>query len=269
MLPLRRRGAMRLRSLAATVLGCLLLAACGGSGASSEPSPSAGSVAGSWVLEAGTVDGNGMPILDDHRVTLVIEGSRIGGTAACNGYGGRVVTAPGGLRIDELGQTEMGCEEPAMALEAQFMNALGRVRQIVREGDELVIRGDDVELRFSGLPAVPTADLIETEWVLDMILTGDVAAAPLGKRATLQLDADGTFSGSTGCRTFSGEWTESGDQIMAPSFGMDQRECPAELSDQDGHVVSIIGDGFIPSVDGDLLTLMDPGGMGLVYRAGD
>jgi hypothetical protein len=48
---------------------------------------------------------------------------------------------------------------------------------------------------------------------------------------------------------------------------MDETECPADLIDQDSHVVSVIGDGFIPSVEGELLTLMDPGGIGLVYRA--
>lgn len=30
--------------------------------------------------------------------------------------------------------------------------------------------------------------------------------------------------------------------------------------------MSVIGDGFVPSVEGDLLTLLDPGGDGLVYR---
>ena len=38
---------------------------------------------------------------------------------------------------------------------------------------------------------------------------------------------------------------------------------------QDTHVVSVIGDGFVPTIDGDLLTLTDPGGVGLVYRAGE
>jgi hypothetical protein len=32
--------------------------------------------------------------------------------------------------------------------------------------------------------------------------------------------------------------------------------------------VSVIGDGFIPTIDGELLTLMDPEGIGLVYRSG-
>jgi hypothetical protein len=48
---------------------------------------------------------------------------------------------------------------------------------------------------------------------------------------------------------------------------MGEAECPAALSEQDSHVVSVIGDGFVPSIEGDLLTLLDPGGVGLVYRA--
>jgi hypothetical protein len=48
---------------------------------------------------------------------------------------------------------------------------------------------------------------------------------------------------------------------------MGETECPAELSEQDSHVVGVIGDGFVPSIKGDLLTLLDPGGVGLVYRA--
>lgn len=32
-------------------------------------------------------------------------------------------------------------------------------------------------------------------------------------------------------------------------------------------MVSVIGDGFVPSIEGDLLTHTDPGGVGLVDRA--
>jgi hypothetical protein len=50
---------------------------------------------------------------------------------------------------------------------------------------------------------------------------------------------------------------------------MDDAECAAGLAHQDATIVSVVGDGFVPSIDGDLLTLTDPGGAGLVYRAGD
>jgi heat shock protein HslJ len=163
--------------------------------------------------------------------------------------------------------TAMGCEEPVMAAEAAYTAALTAVESIGGEGGELVLSGPNVELRFSALAPPPTAEVVDTVWVLETLFVGDVASSPLGEPATLELRADGTFSGSTGCRSFSGEWLEQSEQIVAPSWGMDGTECPADLTQQDGHVVSVIGDGFVPSVVGDLLTLTDPGGVGLVYRA--
>ena len=228
---------------------------------------SGGTVIGDWVLTGGSIDGDDAPVLDDHRITMTITGSSIGGTAACNSYGGDITMGADGLHLENLAQTEMACEEPAMAAEAAYLAALARVREIVRDGEELVARGDGVELRFATVPPPPTADLVDTIWVLDTVLVGDVAASPMGEPATLELHPDGTFSGSTGCRAFSGQWTEHGDQIVAPSWGLDEETCAAELTNQDDHVVSVIGDGFIPTIDGDLLTLMDPGGIGLVYRA--
>lgn len=108
---------------------------------------------------------------------------------------------------------------------------------------------------------------MDTTWTLETLVDGDVAMAPMGEPATLELRADGTFSGSTGCRPFDGQWVERGEQLLATTFAMGDVACPAELSDQDGHVVTVIGDGFVPTIDGDRLTLTDAGGLGLVYRA--
>ena len=263
----RRLGGMRRPTIPLLAL-VVLLAACGADQAGpSDAAPSDAPVIGDWVLTGGSIDGVDAPVLADHRITMLISGSQVSGTAACNHYGGEINVGADGLHLENLGQTLMGCEEPAMSAETAYLAALGRVREITRDGAELVARGDRVELRFAALPPPPTAALIGTTWVLDTVLVGDVAASPIGEPATLQLSEDGTFTGSTGCRTFSGEWMEQGDQIQAPSWGMDQTTCPAELSAQDDHVVSVIGDGFIPTIDGCLLTLMDPGSIGLVYRA--
>jgi heat shock protein HslJ len=245
----------------------LILSGCTSAQAPSEEPSSPGPVVGDWVLSGGIIDGSPVPVLDDHRITMTITGSRIGGTAACNSYGGEITVGADGLRIGNLAQTEMACEEPAMVAEAAYLSALSRVRQIARDGAELVARGDGVELRFTALAPPQVADLVDTHWLLDTILVGDVASSPVGDPATLQLRGDGTFSGSTGCRSFSGQWMEQGDQIVATSWGMDGTECAAELQAQDDHVVSVIGDGFIPTIEGQLLTLLDPGGIGLVYRA--
>jgi heat shock protein HslJ len=220
------------------------------------------------MLASGTVDGAPLPTLDDHPITAVVDGSSISGRSACNRYGGRVDVAPGGVTIGELFGTDMACgPDEVMALESAYLGALGRVRAIEVIDGQLAMRADGVDLRFERQPEPPVADVIDTTWILETVFIGDVASRPGGDPATLELRSDGTFSGSTGCRTFTGRWIESGAQIEAPDLRMGETECPAELIEQDSHVVSVIGDGFVPSIEGDLLTLLDPGGVGLVYRA--
>ena len=245
----------------------LLLTGCGGAGPTPDASGKPLDPQGAWRLVEGSANGAKVPIVDGHPITLTIEGSEIGGRAACNSYGGRLTITGGRLEIGDLAMTAMGCEEPIMAAESAYMAALGAVDAIAVDGDHLVLSGSGVELRFEALPPPPTAELVETTWVLETLFVGDVASSPVGEPATLILHADGTFSGSTGCRTFSGEWLEQGEQIIAPSWGLDGADCGADVRLQDDHVVGVIGDGFVPSIEQDLLTLTDPGGVGLVYRA--
>jgi heat shock protein HslJ len=251
------------------VLLCLILAACGSPAVSRS---SGGSVdpQGSWQLASGATDAGPVPIVADHPITLTVEGSSIGGSAACNGYGGRIEATGGGIRIADLAWTAMACmPDEVMAAEAAYTEALTAVTALRLDGEQLVLEGAGVELRFDALPEPPTAELVDTTWILETLFVGDVATAPMGDPATLELRPDGSFSGSTGCRPFDGQWVEAGEQLMATTFAMGDVACPAELAGQDSHVVSVIGDGFVPSVEGELLTLLDPGGVGLVYRASD
>jgi heat shock protein HslJ len=250
----------------------LLLVACGGGQGAAPPSSSAVPFdpTGAWELQRGTAGDVAIPIVEDHRITLEVTGSRVGGTAACNSYGGRLVARDGGLDIVELGMTAMACvDEGVMDSEAAYVGALEAVDAMAMDGEELVLRGPEVELRFVRLDPPPTADLVGTTWLLETLVVGDVAAAAVGEPATLELAADGRLTGSTGCRGFDGSWIEQGDQIVATSLAMTDQVCPPALADQDGHVVTVIGDGFVPTIEGDLLTVTDPGSVGLVYRSGD
>lgn len=144
-----------MQSTAGLVTAVLLLVTTGCfGGAPASPTPSEpADLDGSWQLTSGQTSNGDVPILDDHPITLTIRGSEIGGRAACNSYGGRAVAGAGGLRMDALSRTEMACQEPAMAAESIYMTALGLLREIVREGDELIARGEGVELRYAALPA--------------------------------------------------------------------------------------------------------------------
>jgi heat shock protein HslJ len=254
---------MRVRHLLGAGLA-IALVACG-----SPPATDDGPIEGTWELRSGRAGGVPVPVLDDWPVTLIIEGSSVGGTSACNSYGGRIVAVGGGIDIVDFAMTAMACEDRVMEVEAAFTSALLRVTRIARDGTSLILDGPDVELRFGELAPPPTAELVDTIWVLETVVVSHLASPPMGDRATLEIRTDGSFAGETGCRSFVGTWVEQGDRILATNLAADERECPPELADQDSGVFSVIGDGFVPVITGELLTLGDVGGTGLVYRAAE
>jgi heat shock protein HslJ len=246
------------------IVASLLVVACASSAA-----PSGGGavdIGGDWTLASGTVDGAPFPLPPGAQITLTVQGTSIGGRAACNHYGGEIVVdADGTPHFNVTSMTEMACEEPVMAAEAAFMAAMARIRSVTRDVDRLTLGGAGVELAFDRLPPVPVADLVGTDWVLESIVSGDAVSSVAGEPATLRLEPTGTFAGSTGCRTFTGRWVFANGGISPTDLGMDG-ECPPRLAQQDGHVVSVL-EGFRASVDGDILTLSGDGGDGLIYRA--
>lgn len=251
----------RLIALLGTVT--MLAAACGGARVDSSPT----ALDGAWELESGTLDGVPIPLVDGSRVTLNASGSGISGTAACNQYGGLLATEAWELTLHELSITEMACEPNVMESEAAYVSAIQRVNLAAREGDHLILTGPEAELRFVQVPPVPDEALVGTTWVLDGLVSGDAVASVRGAAVGLVFRADGTFTAGTGCRTLSGTYVVIGDEVQTPEMTA-EGECPADLADQDGHVVAVL-EGFAVAVDGGRLTLTARGNEGLVYRAED
>ncbi|MDQ2625226.1 MAG: META domain-containing protein [Actinomycetota bacterium] len=105
---------------------------------------------GAWILvSADTAEGT-IELIDSHPVTLTISTSDFGGTAACNAYGGEVVTKSGVWLPSTMEVTAMACEPAAvMTLEAAYLDALDRATQHEATPDELVLLGPDgITLRF-------------------------------------------------------------------------------------------------------------------------
>jgi heat shock protein HslJ len=133
--------------LASCVLG-LVMTACG------EPAEPA-SIEGVWQLESGTLDGEPIPLVDGHPITLTIEGDTVGGTAACNSYGGSYTISDDEISFSALFQTEMACfPEETMASESAYLEALSRATSVTASDDSLSLTGDGVELTFVELPPV-------------------------------------------------------------------------------------------------------------------
>jgi heat shock protein HslJ len=267
----------------------LVLAACGGDDAASTPpddtsgtgdvtlpapddAPDVAPIDGPWRLTAGVVDGSDVALVDGWDVTLDIDGAQLGGTAACNGYGGTVDTTNGAFVVGELNWTEMGCEPAVMELEQLFLRSLMGIESYAVTADVLTISGPTAEWVFARELPVPDAEIVGTTWVLDTYLDGDAATNMARMElATLILSEDGTFGGSTSCRRLEGEWITTGATIQFTSIAaIDDPTagvCAPESETLDGLIISVLESGVTVGVDGDRMTLMAPGDEGLSYHA--
>ncbi|WP_166348685.1 META domain-containing protein [Phytoactinopolyspora limicola] len=254
------------RYAAGFALAALLLAGCGGDDETDGDATGDGAIDGEWELTEGTGPGGPLPLADDYRVTLTIDGTQIGGVSACNHYGATASRDGDTFAIAEIESTAMGCEPTAMDLEVAYHEALRDVATATREGDVLVLAGPLTDLRFTEIPPVPTAELVGTEWLLDTLIDGEVASSVGGDPATLLLAADGSLTATTGCRELIGQYTEAGGEVVVTELAVTDQLCPDELQAQDEHVIDVIGDGFQADVEGDRLTLTSTGGLGLVYH---
>jgi heat shock protein HslJ len=249
-----------MKALILTLLlsGCSLLA-LGGASASLD---------GEWQLQAGTNQGGAVPIVAGSQITLKIDGTQVGGTAACNQYAGKIHVSGTTISITELIQTEMAClDDRLMASESAYLGALPRVTTAGRNGDSLVLTGPEVELRFGRVAPVAYVDLIGTTWTLDSLISGDAVSSTVGD-ATLELSGDGRISAATGCRDVTGTYTIVEGQVQVTLDPYDMIGCLAPLGDQDARILDVLSNGFGVSIDGDRLT-MTAGDKGLGYRAQD
>ena len=95
------------------------------------------------------MDGAAIPLVEGSPVTLNITGTELGGTSACNSYGGQFVLDGASISVGDLMSTLMMCAPEAMAVEVPYMAALREVDTVAFDGDELVLTGPGIELRYS------------------------------------------------------------------------------------------------------------------------
>lgn len=249
------------------VLGALLAACTSSSTPTSTLTQDPFDATGDWTLESGSVDGAAIPVLADNPITFSVAGSEVSGQAACNFYGGRLEVADGQVRLGQTSSTAMACGEldsEVMRSEAAFLRALDQVRGARGGTDSMTLFGPTVELIFTRNAPIPVAEIVGTDWSLESVIQGDNAAAAIGGPATLRLDADGTFHGSTGCRTFTGTWIQAQGRLTATTITM-AGECPGGLGGQDVLVTEALS-GSTPTIEGDRLSLAVNGGAAVIYR---
>jgi heat shock protein HslJ len=219
-----------------------------------------------WQLISGSADGVALVLVDGAPVTFRADQGDAGGRSACNSYGGPISITDVVVTIGpSLQMTEMAClEDGVMDLEAAYLAALPRVTTVARDGEELVLRGDAVELRFVAQPEELAASLTGTSWVLDTIVQGETASTPAAE-ATLLIDDDGAVIGSTGCNQMNGTYDATSGFTQLATTKM---ACRGEIMAQEALVVEILESHPTLTIAGSQLTIADLDGRALVYRAG-
>jgi len=226
----------------------------------------ADSVEGTWQLTSGRVAEEEIPIIESHPITITLDEDQVSGTASCNGYGGSFALDGSSISFGDLAMTEMACfPEETMTAEQMYARALTLVDGVSVDG-ELTLTGPDVELVFTALAPVPEAELTNTVWVLDGLVSGDTVTSVSG-RSTVEFFTDGSVLGDTGCRPFSGHYLVDSAEVRLTEMAADGNECEPALADQDNHVISVLGDGFRVEIQGDTFNAWSVGDEGLIFRA--
>ncbi len=259
------------KTLLVTLIALVLLAAACGDDDTEPTQTTDGDPFGdtTWVLTDSEVDGSPLTLLDENPITIARTDDGIGGTAACNSYGGGATIDGSSIDITELFQTEMACEPEVMDLETAYTSALGRVDTIAVDAETLTLTGEGVSLTFAARPDEPDAPLVGTVWMLDTIIDGSSASTPIaGSDPTLTIADDGTVSGTTGCNSLTGSIPFDDTTFEPAPLGSTRMACEPDLMDQEATVLRVLGDGPSWVIDGPLLTLTLDDGTALVYRAG-
>ncbi len=251
---------MKHATLAAAVGLLLVLAACRGAGSGTTTS-----LDGTWTLTSGTSGGAAIPLVSGQDITLVIDGDTVSGRA-CNLISGTISVSGTSVKLNDLAMTEMACDGPIMTTEAAYVAALGQVDTATLSGDSLTLGGPGVTLRYALQPVIADTPLIGSAWALETLIDGDVASSTVGETPTLILAADGTASGSTGCRTFTASYRLDGERLNLYDMSPQNALCTVDTAPQDQLIREVLAGGATAAVRGETLTLTGPNGRGLQYR---
>ena len=247
---------MRRAALALPLVLLLAASSCGGGDPGTDPDRLAGIT---WVLDAASTGS----LLDEPpagaRVDIRFDDGELRGTSGCNQYGGSYEAGGDGtISFGAMMMTEMACDEPRMALESAYIEALGAVTGFQVTDNGLLLTGGTVALTYTEEVPMDALPLEGTAWTLDTIASGTDAVSSVlnGTTSTLSL-ADGQAGGSAGCNTFSGAYELDGTSLTFGPLASTLMACAEEVMAQEATIFEALGSVASWSVEENRLSLLD------------
>ena len=254
--------------LAVVALSLLLLVGCGSRAASGGLSD----LRGRTFLSTGVMEnGQAKQLVTGTRIRLSFgeEGRRIGADAGCNHIGGDARVENGRLVAGDMAMTAMGCDGGRSEQDDWLVKFLTGTPTVRISGTELMLANNTTEIRLlDRTVADPDRPLIGTRWVVESVIDRDTSSSiPQGAVAHLLLNADGTFTGNTGCNHMGGGAVIAAPTIRFAGVFTTKMACEDGRMRLEHSVLGVLHDTVHYEIEADQLRLRDSSGKGLDLRA--
>ena len=210
-----------------------------------------------------------VPLIDGWPITIGFDGLVIGGTAACNGYGGRLALDGPGPLVADLGWDQAGCLADVQASEQAYLELLTSVEGGRFEGDQLVLSSELGELTFDQDDPLELGQIVDRTWNLETAAQGDQAYEAESALYGLEIREDGSLTAILPCRRLDGEYVVSGTAIVPTALSVSDRTCQATPRVGADIAFSVIESGFTPRIRDGKLELAAVGGESLTWIEGE
>lgn len=144
-----------------------------------------------------------------------------------------------------------------MDQEAEYLKALGEIRNFTVAGDHLSLKdsGDQVVLVYRA----QSQDLSGTAWDVTGYNNGNQAVTSVlaGTALTAAFGPDGTIAGHSGCNQYSGPYNIDGNQITIGPLTSTRKACsdPAGVMEQEIQYLTALQSAATYTIEGNTLEL--------------
>jgi len=220
-----RRAIVSLAMIPAVlVAGCSLLAG-GGTG---------GTIDGvRWILTSYDSNRTSTPVPAGVTVDATFADGTVSGSGGCNSYSGPYEIDGSKITIGLIQSTLMLCEGPDGDVETAYLAALPTAASFTATADTLTLFNGSGTAILT-YKAGPSNPLIGA-WTVTGYNDGAsaVVSPAAGTELTATFGADGIVSGSSGCNTYNGSYTLTGETLAIGPLGTTRMACPEPIMTQE------------------------------------